>query len=226
MRWRGTALSRAADGLIQLGDQLFDWAALHPRDLPDRASVRRRPGLHADGLKQDDTLMSDAVDISSQVITLNGVLFSDVLMRGQPSVSSNVGYDGILLRGDILLSTGETLSSGSLINSGALKGDGILIGSGELTSNGVTISDSLIVSDGIILGDGIIYFGFLGCHDEFTAVYRLNLVDNSYRLSRYLDALNMLTDLVVSDVRLEEGTVHNVVTSSPVLQHSEWSRVQ
>jgi hypothetical protein len=71
-----------------------------------------------------------------------------------------------------------------------------------------------------------VYFGFLGCHDEFTAVYRLNLVDDSNRLSRYLDALNILTDLVVSGVRLEEGPVHDLVTSSPVSQHRDWSRVR
>jgi hypothetical protein len=71
-----------------------------------------------------------------------------------------------------------------------------------------------------------VYFGFLGCHDEFTAVYRLNLVDNSYQLSRYLDAVNILTDLVVSGVRLEDGPVHDLVTSSPVSQHRDWSRVR
>ena len=71
-----------------------------------------------------------------------------------------------------------------------------------------------------------VYFGFLGCYDEFTAVYRLNLFDDSYRLSRYLDALNILTDLVVSDVRLEERSVHDLVMSSPLSQHRDESRLR
>ena len=71
-----------------------------------------------------------------------------------------------------------------------------------------------------------VYFGFLGCHDEFTAVYRLNLLDDSYRLSRYLDALNMLTDLVVCGVRLEERAVPVLVKSSPVSRQWEGSRAR
>lgn len=67
-----------------------------------------------------------------------------------------------------------------------------------------------------------VYFRFLGCHDEFTAVYRLNLVDNPNELSGYLDALNILTDLVVSGVTLEEKTIPNLVTPPAVSQQSEW----
>lgn len=71
-----------------------------------------------------------------------------------------------------------------------------------------------------------IYFGFLGCHDEFAAVYRLKLDDDSYRLSKYLDALNTLTDLVTSGVRLEKDTVPDIGTSSPVSPHRDAARVR
>lgn len=64
-----------------------------------------------------------------------------------------------------------------------------------------------------------VYFGFLGCHDEFAALYRFNLFADSYRLSRYLDALNILTDLVVSGVRMEAGVARDIGSSAPVSQH-------
>ena len=48
----------------------------------------------ADGLTlSDDTLMSDAVDISSQVISLEGTVLSDSLLRGTPTMSSTENYD-------------------------------------------------------------------------------------------------------------------------------------
>lgn len=103
--------------------------------------------------------------------------------------------------------------------------DGIGLDEEDKQPLAVLFENSLKLNEKFRDETAAVYFGFLGCHDEFTAVYRLNLVDNSYPLSRYLDALNVLTDLVVSDVRLEEETVHNVVTSSPVSQHTEWSRV-
>jgi hypothetical protein len=62
-----------------------------------------------------------------------------------------------------------------------------------------------------------VYFGFLGCHDEFAALYRFDLFADSYWLSRYVDILNVLTDLVVSGVRIEAGVVQNVGSSTSVL---------
>jgi hypothetical protein len=53
-----------------------------------------------------------------------------------------------------------------------------------------------------------VYFAFLGCADEFAAVYRHNLFDDSGRLLRYLDALNVLTDLVVREVSFQGGEVY------------------
>lgn len=64
-----------------------------------------------------------------------------------------------------------------------------------------------------------VYFGFLGCHDEFAALYRADLFADAYWLSRYLDALNILTDLVVSGVRMEAAVLHDVGSSAPVSQH-------
>ena len=52
-----------------------------------------------------------------------------------------------------------------------------------------------------------VYFAFLGCSDEFAAVYRHNLFEDSGHLSRYLDALNELTDLVVREVKFQDGEV-------------------
>lgn len=71
-----------------------------------------------------------------------------------------------------------------------------------------------------------VYFGFLGCHDEFAALYRFNLFADSYRLSRYLDALNILTDLVVNGVRMEAGIAHHVGSSAPVTPHLDASGVR
>ena len=48
-----------------------------------------------------------------------------------------------------------------------------------------------------------VYFAFLGCSDEFAAMYQYNLFGDSDRLSRYLDALNVLTDLVVREVTFQ-----------------------
>lgn len=58
-----------------------------------------------------------------------------------------------------------------------------------------------------------VYFGFLGCHNEFAELYRTNLFDDSYHLSRYMEALNALTDLIVDDVRLEERAVPELSSS-------------
>jgi hypothetical protein len=52
-----------------------------------------------------------------------------------------------------------------------------------------------------------VYFGFLGCYDEFTELCRFNVFEDSGHLSRYLDALNVLTDLIIHEVRFQEGEV-------------------
>jgi hypothetical protein len=63
-----------------------------------------------------------------------------------------------------------------------------------------------------------VYFGFLGCHDEFAALYRFDLFADSYWLSRILEALNILTNLIVSGVRMEAPAVHDVRSSVPLSQ--------
>jgi hypothetical protein len=70
-----------------------------------------------------------------------------------------------------------------------------------------------------------IYFAFLGCHDEFVELYRLNLFDEPHRLSRYLDVLDVLTDLVVSGVKLQNAAVPDLERSSLVSQHWDESGV-
>jgi len=64
-----------------------------------------------------------------------------------------------------------------------------------------------------------VYFGFLGCHDEFAALHRFDLFADSYWLSRYTDILNMLTDLVVSGVSMGAGVAHDIGSSAQVSQH-------
>lgn len=55
-----------------------------------------------------------------------------------------------------------------------------------------------------------VYFGFLGCYDEFAELYRFNLFEDSGHLSRYLDALNTLTDLIISEVTFQDGEIPNL----------------
>lgn len=64
-----------------------------------------------------------------------------------------------------------------------------------------------------------VYFGFLGCHDEFAALHRFDLFADSYWLSRYTDILNMLTDLIVSGVSMGAGVAHDIGGSARVSQH-------
>lgn len=90
----------------------------------------------------------------------------------------------------------------------------------------VLFENSLKLNEKFRAETAAIYFGFLGCHDEFDAVYRLKLDDDSYRLSRYLEALNTLTDLVTSGVRLEKDTVSDIGTSSLVSPHRDAARVR
>ena len=71
-------------------------------------------GFVANGLMlSDDTLMSDAIDISTAAITLDGQVLADPLMRGWRSIPTPATYDGILLTSGILLSTNQLLSNGS-----------------------------------------------------------------------------------------------------------------
>ena len=66
-------------------------------------------GFVADGLMlSDDPLISDAVDISSVAVTLDGQMLADPLMRGGRSIPTPAIYDGILLTSGILLSTNQT----------------------------------------------------------------------------------------------------------------------
>src|ERR1044072_1374260 len=52
-------------------------------------------------ISNDDTLMSDAVDVSTQVVSLEGPVISDPLLQGSRSVLSTENYDGILLPGNV-----------------------------------------------------------------------------------------------------------------------------
>jgi hypothetical protein len=55
-----------------------------------------------------------------------------------------------------------------------------------------------------------VYFAFLGCYDEFIELCRFNVFADSGHLSRYLDALNVLTDLIINEVRFKEAEVANL----------------
>jgi hypothetical protein len=77
-------------------------------------------------------LMSDAVDISPQSITLTADILTDPVLSGGRSITTPAIYDGILFTNGALLSTGETLANNSFINANKLIGDGILMGQGEL----------------------------------------------------------------------------------------------
>ncbi len=55
-----------------------------------------------------------------------------------------------------------------------------------------------------------VYFGFLGCSDEFAQLYRFNLFDDAAHLSRYLDALNVLTEVIIRDVRFDNSEVYKL----------------
>jgi hypothetical protein len=63
-----------------------------------------------------------------------------------------------------------------------------------------------------------VYFAFLGCQEEFAALYRFNIFHDPGRLSRYLDALNMMVDLVVSGVRFEQRVVNEFGGSAVMSQ--------
>jgi hypothetical protein len=86
----------------------------------------------------------------------------------------------------------------------------LLDGGGELEeldkqSLAVLFENSLKLNEKFREETAAVYFGFLGCHDEFAELHRFDVFADSYRLSRYLDILNVLTDLVVSGVRMEAG---------------------
>ncbi len=83
----------------------------------------------------------------------------------------------------------------------------------------VLLENSLKLNEKFREETAAVYFSFLGCHDEFVASYRLNILQDRNRLARYLDALNLLVDLVVSGVMFGQQAV-NVLGSSPAMsQH-------
>jgi hypothetical protein len=104
--------------------------------------------------------------------------------------------------------------------------DGAVLDEDDKQPVAVLFENSLKLNEKFRDETAAVYFRFLGCLDEFTAMYRLNLVDNTDELSRYLEVLNILTDLVVSGVTFEEEKVPNLVTSSAVPQHSDWFRTR
>ena len=85
------------------------------------------------------------------------------------------------------------------------------------------LENSLTLNEKFRADTAAVYFSFLGCKDEFTALYRFNLVDDSQRLSRYLNALNLLTDLVISGVSLKEAAAVDITSvarrADSVLHH-------
>jgi hypothetical protein len=91
--------------------------------------------------------------------------------------------------------------------------DGAALNEHDKQPLAVLFENSLKLNERFRAETAAVYFGFLGCHDEFTAVYQLNLFADSYRLSRYLDVLNVLADLVVNEVRFEDVATSNVERS-------------
>jgi hypothetical protein len=71
----------------------------------------------------------------------------------------------------------------------------------------VLLENSLKLNEKFREETAAVYFAFLGCHDEFGALYRFDILADSYWRSRFLDALNMLADLIVSGVRMEWTSV-------------------
>jgi hypothetical protein len=74
----------------------------------------------------------------------------------------------------------------------------------------VLFENSLKLNENFREETAAVYFGFLGCYDEFAELYRFNLFADSGHLSRYLDALNVLTDLIVREVRFQDGAISNL----------------
>ena len=109
----------------------------------------------------EDPLMTDAVNISDQSITLDGDWLTDPLMRGEGHASLNGIWT--LHPYGLILSTGVVLNDGAVLSGGYLTGDGILVGVGDLVATDLEISESVevtlgyVCSDGIIYGDGIIF---------------------------------------------------------------------
>jgi hypothetical protein len=99
--------------------------------------------------------------------------------------------------------------------------DGGRLGEDDKKPLAVLFENSLKLNEKFREETGAVYFGFLGCHDEFAALHRFNFFADSYWLSKYLDALTILTDLIVSGVRIEAGVVPDVASSAPMSQH--WS---
>ncbi len=86
----------------------------------------------------------------------------------------------------------------------------------------VLLDNSLKLNEKFRAETAAVYFSFLGCQEEFKAVYRVNLADDSPRLSRYLDALNVLTDQVVSGISLPEDAAVDITSvhrADNVLHH-------
>jgi hypothetical protein len=85
--------------------------------------------------------------------------------------------------------------------------DGAGLDEDDKQSLAVIYENSLKLNEKFREETAAVYFGFLGCHDEFAALHRFNVVEDSGHLSRYLDALNVLTDLIIREVRFQEGEV-------------------
>src|ERR1041384_6929790 len=99
------------------------------QQLMNGGTVWSNNGFTVDGLTiSTDTLITDAVDISTEFVIIDGQLLADPLLRGGRSVTSPAVYDGILMPGSVLLSPGQTLSIGAFISASQLRGDGILMG--------------------------------------------------------------------------------------------------
>jgi len=89
---------------------------------------------------------------------------------------------------------------------------GLMLEGGELEEEdqqplAVLLENSLKLNEKFREETAAVYFAFLGCHDEFGALYRFDIFSDSYWRSRFLDALDMLADLIVSGVRMESTSV-------------------
>lgn len=88
--------------------------------------------------------------------------------------------------------------------------DGARLEADDQDALALLLENSLSLNEKFRADTAAVYFTFLGCHDEFIAVYRFNLVEDSQRLARYLEALNLLADPVISGVSLRERAAVDV----------------
>lgn len=88
--------------------------------------------------------------------------------------------------------------------------DGAVLDEDDKQPLAVVHENSLQLNEKFREETAAVYFAFLGCYDEFIDLCRFNVFADSGHLSRYLDALNVLTDLIINEVRFQEAGVANL----------------